>query len=63
VRAELILLGRWRLHVLGEQRDLRRIVIAEGDRFPALKRRFQERFVKAFVDGCMAFANGTEEER
>jgi AcrR family transcriptional regulator len=122
LRAELTLLARWGLHVLAEQRDLRRIVIAEGDRFLGLKRRFQERivdrayaeavtfierkvesgqlgdvdrealaslmlgallgytleqdvferlpggvtqerFIKVFVDSCMAFANGTEEER
>lgn len=45
LRAELTLLARWGLHVLEQQRDLRRIVIAEGDRFPELKRRFRDRIV------------------
>jgi len=45
LRAELTLLARWGLHVLAQQRDLRRIVIAEGDRFPELKRSFRDRIV------------------
>jgi AcrR family transcriptional regulator len=42
LRAELTLLTRWGLQVLAQERDLRRIVITEGDRFPKLKRRFRE---------------------
>src|SRR5215210_4424533 len=34
LRAELTLLTRWGLQVLAQERDLRRIVITEGDRFP-----------------------------
>jgi AcrR family transcriptional regulator len=45
LRAELVLLARWGLHMLGEERDLRRIVIAEGDRFPQLKDRFRKSIV------------------
>jgi AcrR family transcriptional regulator len=43
LRAELTLLARWGLHMLDRERDLRRIVITEGDRFPELKERFRER--------------------
>ena len=45
LRAELVLLARWGLHMLAQERDLRRIVITEGDRFPKLKQRFQESVV------------------
>jgi AcrR family transcriptional regulator len=45
LRAELTLLTRWGLQMLARERDLRRIVIIEGDRFPKLKRRFRERIV------------------
>lgn len=51
LRAELTLLARWGLHMLREQRELRRIVIAEGDRFPKLKRRFREGIAdRAYAD-------------
>src|SRR5215207_11446739 len=42
LRAELTLLIRWCLKILASERDLRRIVISEGERFPRLKRRFRE---------------------
>jgi AcrR family transcriptional regulator len=45
LRAELTLLARFGLQMLARERDLRRIVITEGDRFPKLKRRFRERIV------------------
>jgi AefR-like transcriptional repressor, C-terminal domain len=45
LRAELTLLARWGLRTLARQRELRRIVIAEGDRFPELKEHFRERVV------------------
>jgi AcrR family transcriptional regulator len=55
LRAELTLLARWGLHMLREQRDLRRIVIAEGDRFPKLKRRYREGIVDRAYDEVIAF--------
>jgi AcrR family transcriptional regulator len=45
LRAELTLLSRFGLQMLARERDLRRIVITEGDRFPRLKRRFREGIV------------------
>jgi AcrR family transcriptional regulator len=45
LRAELTLLARWGLRMLAEERDLRRIVITEGERFPTIKRRYRERIV------------------
>src|SRR4029453_19136606 len=41
LRAELTLLARSGLQMLSRERDLRRIVITEGDRFPDLKRGFR----------------------
>lgn len=55
LRAELTLLARWGIHMLREQRDLRRIVIAEGDRFPKLKRRYREGIVDRAYDEVTAF--------
>lgn len=55
LRAELTLLARWGLHMLRQQRDLRRIVIAEGDRFPKLKRRYREGIVDRAYDEVTAF--------
>jgi AcrR family transcriptional regulator len=55
LRAELTLLARWGLHMLREQRDLRRIVIAEGDRFPKLKRRYREGIVDRAYEEVTAF--------
>jgi AcrR family transcriptional regulator len=53
LRAELTLLARWGLHTLAQQRELRRIMIAEGDRFPELKERFRERIVdRAYAEGA-----------
>ena len=52
LRAELTLLGRWGLHMLRQERDLRRIVITEGDRFPALKERYRESVVdRSYAEG------------
>jgi AcrR family transcriptional regulator len=51
LRAELTLLIRWGLKILASERDLRRIVIGEGERFPRLKRRFREQIVdRAYAD-------------
>jgi AcrR family transcriptional regulator len=55
LRAELTLLSRWGLQMLREERDLRRIVITEGDRFPKLKRRFRERIVDRAYGEAAAF--------
>jgi AcrR family transcriptional regulator len=55
LRAELTLLARWGLQMLARERDLRRIVIAEGDRFPKLKRRFRERIVDRAYAEVTAF--------
>ena len=45
LRAELTLLARFGLQMLNRERALRRIVIVEGDRFPALKRKYRDRIV------------------
>jgi AcrR family transcriptional regulator len=51
LRAELTLLVRWGLQMLAHERPLRRIVITEGDRFPELKKRYQERIVdRSYVE-------------
>jgi AcrR family transcriptional regulator len=55
LRAELTLLTRWGLQMLAQERDLRRIVITEGDRFPKLKRRFQARIVDRAYAEATAF--------
>lgn len=55
LRAELTLLTRWGLQMLAHERDLRRIVIAEGDRFPKLKRRFRESIVDRAYEEVTAF--------
>jgi AcrR family transcriptional regulator len=55
LRAELTLLARWGLHMLTQQRDLRRIVISEGDRFPKLKRRYREGIVDRAYEEVTAF--------
>lgn len=55
LRAELTLLTRWGLQMLAHERDLRRIVIVEGDRFPQLKRRFRESIVDRAYDEVTAF--------
>ena len=55
LRAELTLLTRFGLQMLDQERDLRRIVITEGDRFPKLKRRFQERIVDRAYAEATAF--------
>jgi AcrR family transcriptional regulator len=55
LRAELTLLARWGLHMLREQRDLRRIVITEGDRFPKLKRRYRDGIVDRAYEEVTAF--------
>ena len=45
LRAELTLLARFGLQMLNRERALRRIVVVEGDRFPALKRKYRDRIV------------------
>jgi AcrR family transcriptional regulator len=55
LRAELTLLSRFGLQLLAKERDLRRIVITEGDRFPKLKRRFRERIVDRAYDEVTGF--------
>jgi AcrR family transcriptional regulator len=55
LRAELTLLSRFGLQMLAKERDLRRIVITEGDRFPKLKRRFRERIVDRAYDEVTGF--------
>jgi AcrR family transcriptional regulator len=61
VRAELVLLTRWGLHMLDRERDLRRIVITEGDRFPELKERYRERIVDRAYLEVIAFVGGKME--
>jgi len=63
LRAELTLLARWGLRVLTQQRDLRRIVIAEGDRFPDLKRHFRERIVDRAYTEARTFVGRKVETR
>jgi len=60
LRAELTLLGRWGLHMLREERDLRRIVITEGDRFPALKERYREGVVDRSYEEALTFLRRKE---
>jgi AcrR family transcriptional regulator len=55
LRAELTLLARFGLQTLVRERALRRIVIAEGDRFPDLKRRYRERIVDRSYQEVTAF--------
>lgn len=55
LRAELTLLTRFGIQTLGRERALRRIVITEGDRFPELKRRYQERIVDRSYEEVMGF--------
>jgi AcrR family transcriptional regulator len=55
LRAELTLLSRFGLQMLARERDLRRIVITEGDRFPELKRRFREGIVDRAYDEVTGF--------
>jgi Tetracyclin repressor-like, C-terminal domain len=55
LRAELTLLARWGLTMLEQQRELRRIVIAEGDRFPALREGYRERIVERSYAEAVAF--------
>jgi AcrR family transcriptional regulator len=55
LRAELTLLTRFGMQMLVRERALRRIVITEGDRFPELKRRYQERIVDRSYEEAMGF--------
>ena len=55
LRAELTLLTRFGLQMLDQERDLRRIVITEGDRFPHLKRRFRKRVADRAYEEVTAF--------
>jgi AcrR family transcriptional regulator len=55
LRAELTLLARWGLTMLEQQRELRRIVIAEGERFPALREGYRERIVERSYAEAVAF--------
>jgi AcrR family transcriptional regulator len=55
LRAELTLLTRFGMQTLVRERALRRIVITEGDRFPELKRRYQERIVDRSYEEVMGF--------
>ena len=55
LRAELTLLARFGMQTLVRERALRRIVITEGDRFPDLKRRYQERVVDRSYEEVIGF--------
>jgi AcrR family transcriptional regulator len=55
LRAELTLLTRFGLQMLDQERDLRRIVITEGDRFPHLKKRFRKRVADRAYEEVTAF--------
>jgi AcrR family transcriptional regulator len=55
LRAELTLLARSALQMMGRERNLRRIVITEGDRFPELKRRFREGIVDRAYKEAIGF--------
>jgi AcrR family transcriptional regulator len=55
MRAEMTLLARFGMQTLVRERALRRIVITEGDRFPDLKRRYQERIVDRSYEEVMGF--------
>ena len=55
LRAEMTLLARFGMQTLVRERALRRIVITEGDRFPELKRRYQERIVDRSYEEVMGF--------
>jgi AcrR family transcriptional regulator len=55
LRAELTLLVRFGLQMLGRERALRRIVITEGDRFPELKKRYREAIVDRAYDEVITF--------
>ena len=62
LRAELTLLGRWGLHMLRQERNLRRIVITEGDRFPALKERYRVAVVDRSYAEALTFLRRKIEE-
>src|SRR5262249_44811722 len=50
LRAELMLVGRVGLHELANQMDLVKVLQKEGDRFPALKGKFDERIISGAQD-------------
>jgi AcrR family transcriptional regulator len=55
LRAEMTLLARFGMQTLVRERALRRIVMTEGDRFPELKKRYQERIVDRSYEEVIGF--------
>ena|SRR5258708_3376129 len=46
LRADLTLLCRWGLHVVGRDQQLMKILMKDGEHFPELRREFNERIVR-----------------